>query len=647
MGTQDVRTDMDSAELRSFTKKLLKDMRAFEVLLETEAFETGVSRIGAEQEMFLVDRHWRPAPCSTEVLDSLADPHFTTELALFNLECNLDPLALTGDCLQRMERQLNELIDKTREAAAQHDVRVILTGILPTLAKPDLSLQNMTPNPRYFALNDSISKQRGEDYQFRIRGRDELIVTHDNVMLEACNTSFQVHFQVDPAHFARRYNIAQAVAAPVLAAATNSPLLFGRRLWRETRIALFQQSIDTRAPTAHIRDQAARVSFGQQWVRESALEIFQEDVARFRVLFGAEIDEDPFEALEAGKPPELRALRLHNSTIYRWNRPCYGVSDGKPHLRIENRILPSGPTVVDEMANAAFWFGLMRGVWEQFDDITRVMDFGTAKENFVAAARLGLAAQFGWPGRENVPAGELIRAELLPLARDGLRATEIDSSDVDRYLGIIEERVEASGTGAQWMLDSFNSMQDSGTPSERLAALVAAMHDRQTRPDLPVHKWEPARLEEAGGWKQHYRRVGQLMTTDLFTVQEDELIDLVAHLMQWRHIRHVPVEDAQHRLVGLVTHRSLLRLFQDGLAFKASEPVPVSEIMQRDVITATPSMSTLEAIGLMRDHGIACLPVVNDDERLVGIITERDFMGIAGELFEKFMSDGHETIQEP
>lgn len=639
MGTANVRTDMNSAELRRFTKKLLRDLRAFETLLEEDAFESGVSRIGAEQEMFLVDQRWRPAPRSTEILESLDDPHFTTELALFNLECNLDPLPMAGDCLRRMERQIDDLVGRAREAASLHDVRVVLTGILPTLTKADLSLRNMTPNPRYFALNESISRQRGEDYQFRIRGRDELIITHDNVMLEACNTSFQVHFQVDPAHFARRYNIAQAVAAPVLAAATNSPILFGRRLWRETRIALFQQSIDTRAPKAHVRDQAARVSFGEHWVRGSALEIFREDIARFRVLLGTEIEEDPFAAIAAGKPPELRALRLHNSTIYRWNRPCYGVSNGKPHLRIENRILPSGPTPLDEMANAAFWFGLMRGVWERFDDITQVMDFGTAKENFVAAARLGLAAQFGWPGRENVPAGELIRAELLPLAREGLRATAIDSADIDRYLGVIEERVASSRNGSQWMLDSFNAMQDLGTASERHAALAAAIHDRQTRPDLPVHRWEPARLEEAGGWKDHYRRVGQLMTTDLFTVQEDELVDLVAHLMHWKHIRHVPVEDAQHRLVGLVTHRSLLRLFQDGLAFKASEPVPVSEIMQHDVVTATPQMSTLEAIQLMRDEGIACLPVINDDDRLVGIITERDFMGIAGDLFEKFMSE--------
>ncbi|MGH9380075.1 MAG: glutamate-cysteine ligase family protein [Thermoanaerobaculia bacterium] len=639
MGTQDVRTEQDAEELRRFTKKLLVELRAFETLLERGAFETGVSRIGAEQEMFLVDPRWRPAPRSTEVLEALDDPHYTTELALFNLECNLDPLPMGGDSLRRMERQVEELVGRAREAAEPLGLHVLLIGILPTLDKSDLTLDNMTPNPRYFALNDSMTRLRGEEYHFRIRGRDELIITHDNVMVEACNTSFQVHFQVDPEEFARRYNIAQAVAAPVLAAATNSPLLFGRRLWRETRIALFQQSVDTRSPKAHLREQAARVSFGQEWVRESAAEIFREDVARFRVLLGTEIEEDPFAAIEAGRAPSLKALRLHNSTVYRWNRPCYGISTGKPHLRIENRILPAGPTAMDEMANAAFWFGLMRGVLDEHGDITRVMDFGTAKENFVAAARLGLGAQFSWPGRENVPAAELIQGELLPLAREGLEHMGIDTGDVDRYLGVIEERVAGGQTGSQWLLDSLGEMQNGGTPAERLAALVAATHDRQLLSDRPVHTWELARLEEAGGWHVHYQRVSQIMATDLFTVHEDELVDLVAHLMHWKHLRHIPVEDSQHHLVGLVTHRSLLRLIQDGMAFGSSEPIAVRRIMQREVITCSPETSTLDAIRLMRKHGIACLPVVNEDRKLVGIVTEHDFLEVAGELFEKVLSE--------
>ncbi|MFQ5350832.1 MAG: hypothetical protein ACE5EG_10355, partial [Thermoanaerobaculia bacterium] len=246
MGEKDVSQPSDAAELRRFTRHLLADLRAFQQMLDDEMFESGVSRIGAEQELFLVDRYWRPAANSLEVLELIDDPRCTTELGRFNLEFNLDPLEFAGDCLRRLENDLDQLLTTVREAAARLDTRAVQIGILPTLEKGDLTLDNMTPMERYYALNRAMNQLRGESYDLRIKGRDELMITHDNVMLEACNTSFQVHFQVSPADFARRYNIAQAVAAPVLAGATNSPLLFGRQLWRETRIALFQQSIDTR-----------------------------------------------------------------------------------------------------------------------------------------------------------------------------------------------------------------------------------------------------------------------------------------------------------------------------------------------------------------------------------------------------------------
>ncbi len=427
------------------------------------------------------------------------------------------------------------------------------------------------------------------------------------------------------------------MAAPILAAATNSPLLFGRQLWRETRIALFQQSIDTRAPMPHPSEQQPRVSFGRQWVESSPVEIFREDITRFRVLMSTEIDEDPFEVLGRGEVPSLRALRLHNGTVYRWNRPCYGISDGRPHLRIENRVLPAGPTVLDEVANAAFWFGLMTGVAREYEDITEVMEFEVARENMVAAARLGLGAHFTWPGRENVPAQELILQELLPLARRGLEAVDIDGDDVGRYLGTIEARVASLRTGSQWQIDSLAAMKAGGTDSERLAALVAGTIARQ-RDNQPVHLWQPAAVAEAGDLKSQYLRVGQLMTTDLFTVNQDEVVDMVACVMNWKHIRHVPVEDGERRLVGLVTHRALLRLLSDSPE-GSRQPVAVSNIMTRDLITVHPDTPTLEALRLMREHRISCLPVVDRDDRLVGIITERDFMGIAGQLLEGYLGD--------
>lgn len=632
MGEQNVDLELDAGRLRVFMQRLLTDLRALERMIDEGMIEDGVRRVGAEQELFLVGPNRAPSLTATDILEDLDPKYFTTELGRFNLEFNLDPIDLNPLCLSQMETQIDRLMADVRRAAESHGVDVVLVGILPTLSKDHLTLDSMTPRPRYAALNEALHRLRGDKFEFRIKGADDLAFQHDNVMLEACNTSFQVHFQVSDREFPRLYNIAQAMAAPCLAAAVNSPLLFGRRLWRETRIALFQQSLDTRLPSQHVREQRPRVSFGHRWVDRSVLEIFQEDIARFRVLLGAEITEDPFEELEAGRIPKLPALRLHNGTVYRWNRPCYGISDGKPHLRIENRVLPAGPTPVDEVTNAAFWFGLINGAADHYGDITRVMDFDDAKENFIAASRLGLQAQFQWPGRQTVGAQELILEELLPLARAGLETLEIDSGDIDRYLGVLEERVVSGKTGSQWLLDSFNRIREKGGMSERLAALTSATLARQLE-GRPVHTWKLASLEEAGGWEEHYAQIGQFMTTDLFTVNQGELVDLVACLMDWEHIRHVPVEDEQHRLVGLVSHRILLRMMAQGKGTDPDNPVPVSEVMHRDVITVSPETPTLEAIELMKKNKIGCLPVVRK-ERLVGIVTERDFVAISGQLLE-------------
>ena len=637
MGEHKVSAAQEADELRLFTRALLRDLRALETMLEEGLFETGVQRIGAEQEMFLVDKDWRPALIADKILEDLDDPHFTNELGRFNLECNLDPIDLQPDALSQMETQLNDLLSKVRSVAEKHRTEVVLTGILPTLEKTDLTLDNMTPRPRYFTLNEAAKRLRGERFRLYVKGRDELNMTHDNVMLEACNTSFQVHFQVEPEHFAMAYNIAQAVAAPVIAAATNSPYLFGKQLWRETRIAVFQQSVDTRAPSSHTRDVSPRVSFGRQWIRESVVEIFKEDISRFRVLMTREIGEDPFETLAMGRPPMLHALRLHNGTVYRWNRPCYGISDGKAHLRIENRVLPSGPTPLDEVSNAAFWFGLLKGVSDHYGDITEKMDFAVARENFVAACRLGLGAQFAWPGHDQIPAQTIILEEMAPLARQGLATLGIESTDVDRYIGVIEERVRTRRTGSQWMIDSFDEMKCDKNLAECLGVLTAATVGRQ-RTGKPVHTWALASKMEAGEGPRHHLRIGQLMTTDIFTVNQDELVDIVACVMNWHHIRHVPVEDDGHHLVGLVTHRDLLRLLADNASDKIHKPVPVGRIMTQNVVTVSPSTPTLEAIRLMKSKKISCLPVVDKKNRLVGIVSERDFMAIAGQLLEDYLS---------
>ena len=632
MGQHNVHRDADPTVLREFTNHLIQDVRALELMLHEDMFETGVRRIGAEQELFMVDERGEPAPIIEEVLERNSDERIVTELTKFNLEFNMDPLTYGGDCFQHMERTTAELIEKVRALTGELDSDIAMTGILPTAHLSDFALDYMTPRARYYALNDALGRLRGGPGQYQIQGVDELFLKHDSIMLEGCNTSFQTHFQVSPDEFPRYYNIAQVVAAPCLAAATNSPLLFGKRLWRETRIALFQQAVDTRSSNLYLREMRPRVQFGSDWVDESVLEIFKEDISRFRVLLTMELDEQPLEVLENGGVPNLMALQLHNGTVYRWNRACYGITEGKPHLRIENRVLPSGPTVIDEIANAVFWYGLVAGLAREYEDVSRDMDFDDARRNFVAAARNGLASQFVWLDGSKKPAHELILESLIPRAEEGLRTSDINSSDIDRYLGIIQNRVETQQTGSQWQLDSMARMKGVGSRAERLGALTRAMVQRQRQGD-PVHEWSLATLEEGytpTGMKETH--VEDYMTTELFTVHEEESIEFVARLMDWQRIRHVLVEDEQHRLVGLVSHRTLLR----HMAERAEAPeggVPVKEIMVEDPISVSPDRPTLEAVEMMREHQIGALPVVRED-RLVGIITERDFIQIASNLLD-------------
>ncbi|HVQ37377.1 MAG TPA: CBS domain-containing protein, partial [Pyrinomonadaceae bacterium] len=592
MGEHNVEQQLDEKKSQAFMKALLEDLRALEFMIETDRLETGVTRIGAEQEMFLVDRNLRPAPISLEVLEHARDPRLTTEIARFNLEANLTPLPLTTRCFQTLEYELSDLLRKVSQSADRLDADVLLSGILPTLRKSDLTLDNLTPMPRYSELNRGVIGLRGGPFSIHIKGLDELQITHDNIMMESCNTSFQVHFQTSPAEFASRYNLAQAITAPVMAAAVNSPLLFGHRLWQETRVALFQQSTDARSRTQLARSQPTRVTFGDKWLKHSIVELFHDQISRFRPIMITQPDEDPFKVLARGEIPLLSALRMHNGTVWRWNRACYGVADGIAHVRIENRALPSGPTVQDEVANAAFFVGLMVALPEEYGDIACRMSFDDAKENFFAAARHGLNAQLKWIDGESLSATALILNHLLPLARAGLKQTEIDSRDIDKYLGILEARVRSGQTGAQWMLDSLAALNPREPFERRARALTSTMLTRQ-KENKPVHEWKLAESGELTDWSQSYQTVGQFMATDLFTLRPDDLVDLAASLMDWRHIRHVPVEDDDGHLVGLITHRALLRLLSRGSKTPDGRPLTVREIMKPSPTSVSSMTPTL------------------------------------------------------
>lgn len=639
MGEQKVSIAKDQDELQNFVRHLLEDLQVLEYMLDNKWFETDIVRIGAEQEMCIVDnKTFKPAKINMKVIQEMQEyPWLDTELAQFNLETNMTPHEFTGDCLRKMEEENKFYLSKIRETVKKMGANIALTGILPTLRKTDLDLENLTEKPRYMSLMKALHSQLlGNAFELNLHGIDELHVKHDSPLLEACNTSFQVHLQVAPDDFVCLYNIAQTLTAPVIAIAANSPLVFGKRLWHETRIALFQQSLDTRTSHDHMRERSPRVNFGSGWLSGSILEIYKEDIARFRVLMTANELESSAEQVRNNKAPKLRALQVHNSTVYRWNRPCYGISDnGKPHLRIENRVLPAGPTIVDEIANAAFWLGAVVGMRKHCDDVTKQLSWEDVRDNFVKAAQFGIDSKFNWFKDKKLPATQLILEELLPLAEEGLAERKVDQADIDKYLGIIRERAKKHMTGARWQLRAYTKLKESITTDEAAAVVTACIVKNQEK-EMPVHTWElpdPGELEE---YVPSRLRVEEFMTTDLITAQKDDLIDLVTEMMNWRKIRYMPVEDSKGRLLGLITSRLLLRYFskKNHLAGKTGDTV--KDVMIQHPHTISPKASILDALKMMRENMIGCLPVVQGKEKeLVGIITEMDFLRVSARLMER------------
>lgn len=640
MGEKTVKTQADESEHRAFTRAVLNDLYALEKMLEGGMMESDASRIGAEQEMFLVDSSMHPAPRAIEVIESARDPRLTTEIGRFNLEANLTPLAFEGDCLSKLERELNEIIGIVKHTMRQYDGDVVLCGILPTIQKSDLVEDYLTPFPRYAQLNRVLTALHGDDRMVHIKGLDEIRLQLHDTFIEFCNTSFQVHMQVPVNDFTRFYNWAQAITAPVLASAVNSPILLAHRLWHETRLALFQQSVDERGAAHQERSRPARVTFGHEWVKDSILDVFHEDVARFRIILTRDLEEDSLEVLKGGGIPNLSAWRMHNGTVWRWNRACYGIMDGVPGLRIEARFLPAGPTVADEMANSALFLGLMRALPEINGDVTKLLSFDDAKTNFFSAARFGLKSQLTWLDKRTYTSMDLILNELLPLARHGLNSAAVETADIDRFTGILEERVKAEMTGAKWILDSLASMDKAAKMNIRMRALTSEMIRHQERGD-PLHTWPLARIADHSEWVDNFRTVEQFMSRDLFTVRPDDVVDLAASLMEWKHIRHIPVENDKGELVGIVSHRDLLRFFAEEKS-RAAEELIVRDIMKTKLFTIEPETRTLDALYLMRDKNIGCLPVCKDG-KLIGILTAHDFLTVSTRLLEERLKmENHE-----
>lgn len=488
MGQEVDQQEFSRADRTRHREKVRRCLDVFALMLRQAHFDAEDPMTGLEIEFYLVDDEGRPALKNAEALAEIADPDFQTELGQFNLEINVAPRRLGSGGITGFEADLRASLNGAEEAASRVGAHLVMIGILPTLEAGHLGPSTISPNPRYQLLSDQILDARGEDIAISIAGVERLQTTSDSIMPEAACTSTQLHTQVSPEDFASYWNASQAIAGVQLAIGANSPYLLGKDLWAETRIPLFEQATDTRSEELKAQGVRPRVWFGERWIT-SIFDLFEENVRYFPALLPITEDEDPLAVLEAGGTPGLHELRLHNGTIYRWNRPIYDVADGRPHLRVENRVLAAGPTVVDTMANAAFYFGLVRSLAEHERPLWSQMSFSAAEENFHVAARDGIDAQVYWPGIGQVSATELALRRLVPLAREGLARWGADAAETDRLLGIIEARCTLGRNGASWFRARAHAHESGG--SDRDEALRATLQEYRMRMhnNEPVHTW--------------------------------------------------------------------------------------------------------------------------------------------------------------
>ncbi|NRQ37933.1 glutamate--cysteine ligase [Nonomuraea sp. NN258] len=471
---------------RRYREKVHQCLDVFAQMLRESRFEDDRPLAGLEIELNIVDADGEAAMRNAEVLAAIEQPDWATELGQFNIEINVEPQDLGGEGALRLENDVRARLNHAESRANSQNGHLVLIGILPTLREQDIGEGTLSSNPRYRLLNEQIFAARGEDLHLCVEGVERLDTHADSVAPEAACTSVQLHLQVSPDAFAAHWNAAQAIAGPQVAVAANSPYLFGKELHRETRITLFEQATDTRPAELKAQGVRPRVWFGERWIT-SVFDLFEENVRYYPALLPLCEDEDPRAELRQGRIPQLAELTLHNGTIYRWNRPVYAVVDGLPHLRVENRVLPAGPTVLDIAANAAFYYGLMRVLPYAERPIWSQMSFQAAEDNLTSAARHGLEARLYWPGMGEVPAAELILRRLLPLAREGLARWGVAAPVADRLLGVIEGRCLTGRTGATWQVDKVRAL--GGDRHEALRAMTLE-YIRRMHGNDPVHTWD-------------------------------------------------------------------------------------------------------------------------------------------------------------
>ncbi|WP_244927665.1 glutamate--cysteine ligase [Nocardioides sp. W7] len=488
MGEEVEAQEFTRADRTRHREKVRRCLDVFARMLRDARFDTDDPMTGLEVELNLIDDQGDPALKNAEALAVIADPDFQTELGQFNIEINVPPARLREGGLGTFEASLRRSLNDAERKSAEVGAHLVMIGVLPTLAAGHMGIHSISGNPRYRLLSEQILDARGEDITISIVGATErLDTTADSIVPEAACTSTQFHVQTAPDQFAAYWNASQAISAVQLAIGANSPYLLGKELWRETRIPLFEQATDTRSEELKAQGVRPRVWFGERWIT-SVFDLFEENVRYFPALLPITHDEDPLAVLEGGGTPNLSELRLHNGTIYRWNRPVYDIAGGVPHLRVENRVLAAGPTVADTVANAAFYFGLVRALAESQRPLWSQMSFSAAEENFHVAAQQGIDAQIYWPGVGQVRATELVLRRLLPLARHGLADWGVPTAEADRLMDIIEQRCLTGVNGAEWFVRRMGERAD----QDRYAALRSTLLDYRERmhTNEPVHTWD-------------------------------------------------------------------------------------------------------------------------------------------------------------
>lgn len=498
MGQGVDRTSLSRRDRQRYRIKVHRCLDALATMLREHPFASDDPMTGIEVELNLVDNDLRPALTGVDVLDAIGSSQFQTELGRWNIELNLPPRPLPGDEWRHLEHELLDELAAARAKARDCASQLTMIGILPTLDRAHLVAEAISVDERYTVLNEQMLTARGEPIRIDITGDDasgrhgvtpdHVVADFDSIIPEAACTSMQLHLQVSPDSFAGYWNAAQCLAGVQLAVGANSPFLLGSRLWAETRIPLFEQSCDVRSPELHNQGVRPRVWFGERWIT-SILDLFSENARYFPGLMPLTFDSDPFADLESGHAPGLDELRLHNGTIWRWNRPVYDIAGGTPHVRVENRVLPAGPTAVDMVANALFFYGLLRVLVEADRPLWSSMSFEAAGENFRTAARRGLDGPLYWPGSGWIRPDELVLRRLLPQAQDGLTRWGVGSEVIDRYLSVIERRCVRRRTGATWQLDTVAALEARG--ADRPGALhgMLARYMESSNANVPVHDW--------------------------------------------------------------------------------------------------------------------------------------------------------------